>query len=142
MSATPSDRLRQFYAEVANDGAVDRIDEFITQDFVEHEEFPGIAPGREGVKQFFSAMRTAFPDLRMEPVTMMADSDRVMARVRITGTHQGDFLGMPPSGRHVDIEAYDEVRFDGDRACEHWGAMDGLELMQQLGAIPEGAPAA
>jgi predicted ester cyclase len=137
-----SERIRQFYAEVATGGAVDRIDEFCTEDLVEHEGFPGISNDREGVKQFFAMMHAAFPDLRWEPVTVMEDGDRVIARYHLTGTHQGEFLGIAPTGRRIDMEGYDEARLIDGRACEHWGAMDTLELMQQLGAVPEPAPAA
>jgi predicted ester cyclase len=98
-------------------------------------------PDREGVKQFFTQMRTAFPDLHVEPVVIMEEGDRVIARFHMTGTHEGDFAGLPPTGRRVAIDGYDEVRIVGDRAAEHWGAMDGLVLMRQLGAVPEGAPA-
>jgi predicted ester cyclase len=77
----------------------------------------------------------------MAPQTVMEQGDRVMARFRMTGTHRGEFMGVPPSGRRIDIEGYDEVRLVEGRASEHWGAMDGMALMQQLGAVPEGAPA-
>ena len=133
-----SDRVRQFYDEVVNAGAIDRVDEFCTEDFVEHEEFPGLPADREGVKQFFSMLRAAFPDLRMTPEVVMEDGDRVIARFHMTGTHQGDFMGVRASGRRVDIEGYDELRLVDGRAAEHWGATDTMELMQQLGAM--GAP--
>ena len=140
--STGKERLAQFYDEVVNANAVDRVDEFCTEDFVDHEEFPGIPADRDGVKQFFRMMRDAFPDLHMTPLYIAQDGDHVMARFRMTGTHQGEFMGIPATGRHVDVGGYDEVRLtpDNERAIEHWGTLDAMALMQQLGAIPEGAP--
>jgi len=140
--AAPADRIVQFYEEVVNANAIDRVDEFCTEDFVDHEEIPGIPPGREGVKQFFQMMRAGFPDLNVKPESVIAEGDRVMARFRMTGTHDGEFMGIPPSGRRVDITGYDEVRLVDDRAAEHWGATDFAALLQQIGAMPEPAPAA
>jgi len=136
-------RLEQFYEEVVNANAVDRIDEFCTEDFVDHEEFPGIPSNREGVKQFFQMMRAAFPDLHVTSEYVAEGGDHVMARFRMTGTHQGEFMGVPATGRHIDVGGYDEVRMtpDGQQAIEHWGTLDAMALMQQLGAIPEPAAA-
>ena len=84
----------------------------------------------------------AFPDLRMVPEDVIASGDKVVARVRATGTHQGAFLGMAPTGRRIEVQLIDIMRFGPDgRAREHWGVSDQLAMMQQLGAIPEGPPA-
>ena len=84
----------------------------------------------------------AFPDLHMEPQDVLASGDKVVARVRATGTHRGEFMGMPPSGRNIDVQLIDIIRFDDDGlAHEHWGLADLMTMMQQLGAIPEGPPA-
>jgi steroid delta-isomerase-like uncharacterized protein len=133
------DTMRQVY-ELINAGDIDGFGEHLADGFVEHEELPGLGPGKEGVKQLFHMYRAAFPDLRMEPEDVLASGDKVVARVRATGTHQGDFLGMPATGKHVDVQLIDIIRFGEDgRAVEHWGVMDSLAMMQQLGAIP--APA-
>ena len=141
--AAPADLALRFYDEIINGGNVDLVDELLTEDFVDHEEpFPGMTPDRDGVKDFVRAMRVAFPDLRMTPEQVLSDDERVMVRYRMTGTHDGDFLGMPATGRKVDLSGYDEARVVDGRCVEHWGAMDGAQLMQQLGAMPEAAPAA
>ena len=86
--------------------------------------------------------RAAFPDLQMEPQDVLASGDKAVARVRATGTHQGEFMGMAPSGKNVDVQLIDIIRFDDDGlAREHWGVVDLMTMMQQLGAIPEGPPA-
>lgn len=125
--------VRRLY-ELVNAHDVDAFDEILAEDFVEHEELPGLAPGREGVKQFFGHQLAAFPDLRMEPEDVLSSGDKVVARVRMTGTHRGEFVGIPASGRSIDIQLIDIIRFDDDgRAVEHWGVADMMRLMQQLG---------
>ena len=134
MAASPEALARRFYDEVLNAGNVDLVDELCTEDFVEHEEgFPGMSPDRQGVKDFVQVMRTAFPDLHMTPELILSDADHVMCRFRMTGTHDGEFMGMPPTGRRVDLTGYDEARVVDGRAVEHWGAMDSAKLMEQLG---------
>jgi predicted ester cyclase len=78
----------------------------------------------------------------MDVEDMLASGDKVVARVRGTGTHNGEFTGMPPTGKRVDVELIDIIRFGDDGlAHEHWGIFDAMKMMQQLGAIPEGPPA-
>jgi len=128
--------------ELISSGDVDGFGALLAEDFVEHEKTPGLEPTREGVVQFFHMYRTAFPDLRIDPQDVLVSGDKVVARVRATGTHQGEFLGMPPTGKSVDVQLIDIIRFDGaGLACEHWGVVDALAMMQQLGAIPEEPPA-
>ena len=68
---------------------------------------------------------TAFPNLRMEPEDVIASGDKVVTRVRATGTHEGEFMGMPPSGKNVEVELIDIIRFEDDGlAHEHWGVAD------------------
>lgn len=102
---------------------------------------PGLAPTKEGVTALFRMYIAAFPDLRMVPEDVIASGDKVVARVRATGTHRGAFMGMPPTGKQVDVQLIDIIRFGDDgRAREHWGVFDQLGMMQQLGAIPGARP--
>ena len=129
--------IRRMY-DLINAGDIDGFGELLAEDFVEHEETPGLDPTKEGVKQFFHMYKAAFPDLRMEAQDVLMSGDKVVARARATGTHQGEFLGMPATGKHVDVQLIDIIRFDDDGlAREHWGVFDALALLQQLGAIPE-----
>jgi steroid delta-isomerase-like uncharacterized protein len=133
--------MRRLY-DLINAGDIDGFGELLAEDFVEHEETPGLDPTKEGVKQFFHMYKAAFPDLRMEAQDVLMSGDKVVARARATGTHQGEFLGMPATGKHVDVQLIDIIRFDEDGlAREHWGVFDALALLQQLGAIPEGPSA-
>jgi steroid delta-isomerase-like uncharacterized protein len=123
--------------DLINAGDIDGFGELLAEDFVEHEEMPGLEPSRDGVKQLFHMYRAAFPDLRMDVQDVLVSGDKAVARVRATGTHKGEFMGMPATGRSVDVQLIDITRFGDDgRAREHWGVFDALALMQQLGAIP------
>ena len=127
--------------ELISAGDIDGFGDCVADDFVEHEEMPGLEPSKEGVKQMFHMYRAAFPDLRMEAEDILSSGDKVVARVRATGTHQGDFMGMPPTGKNVDVQLIDIIRFGNDGlAHEHWGVFDALGMMQQLGAIPAPTP--
>ena len=128
--------VRRLYEEVAA-GNLGVIDELIADDFVDHEDFPGLEPSKEGVKRFFAMLRSAFPDLRMEVHEILADGDLVSARVIARGTQQGDFMGMPSSGNHVRVQVFDIVRIRDGQVAEHWGLMDAMTMMQQLGGMPE-----
>jgi steroid delta-isomerase-like uncharacterized protein len=136
-----ADSMRGLYAALSA-GDLEGFSAMLADDFVEHEETPGLAPTKDGVVEFFRMYRAAFPDLRMEPQDVLTDADKVVARVRATGTHQGEFMGMPASGKSVDVQLIDIIRFDGDGlAREHWGVVDLMTMMQQLGAAAEGPPA-
>jgi steroid delta-isomerase-like uncharacterized protein len=127
---------QRFFDEVVNGRNLDAVDELIAPDFVEHEELPDLAPGREGVKQFFEMIRAGLPDFRMELEDLIAEGDKAVARSALTGTHSGEFMGIPATGRSVHVQVIDIVRISGGRIVEHWGAMDSGILMQQLGAAP------
>ena len=129
--------MKRLY-DLINAGDIDGFGELLAEDFVEHEEMPGLEPSKEGVKQLFHMYRAAFPDLRMEAQDVLVSGDKAVARVRATGTHQGEFLGMAATGRSVDVQLIDITRFGEDGlAREHWGVFDALAMMQQLGAFPE-----
>jgi len=133
--------MRHVY-DLISAGDIDGFGELVAEDFVEHEETPGLEPTKEGVKQFFHMYKTAFPDLRMEAQDILVSGDKVVARARATGTHQGEFLGMSATGKSFDVQLIDIIRFGDDGlAREHWGVFDALAMMQQLGVIPEHPPA-
>jgi len=121
---------------------IDGFGDLVADDFVEHEETPGFPPTKDGVKALFRMYISAFPDLRMEPQDVISGGDKVAVRVRVTGTHEGEFMGMPATGKSVDVQLIDILRFGDDGLLhEHWGVFDALGMMRQLGAIPDGAAA-
>jgi steroid delta-isomerase-like uncharacterized protein len=129
--------VRQMVEEVFNRGNVGRSDEFVAPDFVEHEELPpGMPRDREGVKQLTALMLSAFPDFKATIDDMVAEGDKVVMRMTWRGTHKGEFMGVPPTGKRVSFEVIDIIRIAGGKFVEHWGLMDGMGLMQQLGAMP------
>jgi steroid delta-isomerase-like uncharacterized protein len=141
MTMDHSATLQRLY-DLLNAGDIEGFGALLSDDFVEHEETPGLAPTKDGVLEFFRMYRAAFPDLRMDPEDVLASGDKVVARVRATGSHEGEFMGMPPTGKSVDVQLIDIMRFAEDGLVhEHWGVVDMLAMLQQLGVVPEGPPA-
>ena len=131
---------RSLYGRL-NSGDIDGFGELLSDDFVEHEDLIGLPRTREGVKEFFRIYRAAFPDMRMEPEDVLSEGDKVVVRARATGTNEGEFMGAPATGRSVDVQLIDILRFGDDGLVhEHWGVYDALAMMQQLGLAPAGAP--
>ena len=128
--------IRRLY-DLVNAGDIDGFGRRFADDFVEHETLPDLPPTRAGVVQYFQMLIAAFPDLRMVVEDVIASGDKAVARVRVTGTHKGPFMGMPATGRRIEMQLIDITRFGDDgRAKEHWGLADELAMMRQLGAIP------
>ena len=131
--------IKRFYEDVIGDGQLNLIDELAMEDIVDHEEgLPGQPSGREGVKFFVGAMRDAFPDIRPKSIEpMMADGNLEAASVVLTGTHSGELMGVPATGKTVEFGSIDIIRVEDGRVAEHWGITDTMALMQQIGAIPD-----
>jgi steroid delta-isomerase-like uncharacterized protein len=125
--------IRRFHAELlaARDPAV--VDEFFAEDFVSHNNPPGFPPGRDGVKQFFATFGDAFPDVAVTIDELVADGDMVAVATTFTGTHEGELMGMAPTGQKVSVTGIDIVRVAGGRIVEHRGLTDVVGLMRQLG---------
>ena len=128
--------VRSFYEQVVDGGKLELIDELMSEDFVEHEPFPGVGEGRDGAKAMFAMLGEAFDDLRMPIDDIVAGDDKVAVRTRIQGTHKGEFMGVPPAGKQIDVPVIDILRIADGRVVEHWGVSDGLAMMEQLGAAP------
>lgn len=128
---------RRLIEEGMNRGELAAVDELMAPDLVEHEALPpGIPQTRDGVKQLFALLRSAFPDLHVTIEDLIADGDTVAARITFRGTHRGEFARIQATGRVVAWGAIDLVRIRGGKIVEHWGEVDRLSLLQQLGVIP------
>ena len=127
---------RRLYEEVFNKGNLSVIDEVVSPDIVDHNPGPGVPPTREGFKQFVSTNRAAFPDIRIEVNDILAEGEKVVARFTMRGTHRGELMGIAPTGKQVTVSGIDILRWEGGKAVEHWGNMDDLGLLQQLGVVP------
>jgi predicted ester cyclase len=128
---------RRAYA-IMSGGDLDELDELMVPGFIDHDPEPDQAPGVEGVKEVVRRMRSGFPDMRLTPEAIYTDGDTVIARVRVTGTHNGEYFGIPPTGKSIDITGIDIVRLEEGKAVERWGVFDAVNLMQQLGQVPAG----
>jgi steroid delta-isomerase-like uncharacterized protein len=118
-------------------GDLDVIDDLIADDFVEHEEVPGGASGKDGVRQFVQMIRAAFPDLQVDVAAMVAEGDEVWVHAVATGTNQGEFMGMPATGKPMTMAMIDRIKFKGGKAVEHCGVSDNLAMLPQLGVVAE-----
>jgi predicted ester cyclase len=130
--------------EAFNQGRLEVIDEVVADNSVDHGELPpGLPPGKEGVKLFVKALRSAFPDLKITLGLQVAEGDLVVQQATSTGTMKGEFAGMPPSGKKATWEAIHITRIKDDKIVEHWAVQDQLGMLQQLGFMPtpEAAPA-
>jgi len=140
MSAEQNKALaRQMLDESFNRGNIDQIDDFLAPDFVEREVLPpGMPSGREGVKQMIAMLHSAFPDFQTTIEDIVAEGDKVVMRQIWTGTHTGEFMGIPPTGNSVSFGVIDILRIAGGKCVEHWGVMDSMTMMQQLGVDQAG----
>ncbi len=127
--------IRRFVEEVQNRGDLTVLDEIAAPDYVNHTAPPGVPADREGLKQLTAMFRRAFPDGRMAIEDLVAEGDRVVTRKTFRGTHGGELMGIPPTGRAVAIQLIDIVRLADGKAVESWSAADDLGLLQQLGAL-------
>jgi len=124
----------RFGADVINAGSIDVIDDVVAPDFVDNDPAPDQGPGIDGFKRFWTSLRSAFPDFRVEVDAMVADEDSVAIAYRATGTHQGDFVGFAATGSPIDIRGVQVTRFRDAMMVERWGSSDQLTLLQQIGA--------
>ena len=128
--------------DLINAGDIDGFGRQLADDFVERNGVPGIPPTKAGVIQYFWMLLAAFPDFRMDVEDVIASSDKAVARVRVTGTHKGEFMGIPATEKSAAVNLIDITCFGDDGlAHEHWGVVDQLALMQQLGVILARPPA-
>ena len=133
--------LRRIYDSI-NAGDLEGFGDQLADDYVEHEATPNRDKTKKGSQELLKMMKAGFPDLRFEAEDVIASGDKVVARARVVGTNTGSFMGMPPTGRHVEVQAVDIVRVGEDGLVrEHWGVLDSLSMMQQLGIVPEGPSA-
>jgi steroid delta-isomerase-like uncharacterized protein len=112
------------------------IDELVEPDATIRTPLPGDATGAQVLKQVWSVLLRAFPDLKLDVKDLIGEDDKVVARIVVTGTHRGDYMGVEPTGKSI---AYDEIfifRFADGRVVETWGVVDVYAQMKQLGVIP------
>ena len=112
------------------------IDELVEPDALIRTSLPIDAGGADLLKQLFARLLGAFPDLRTTIEDLIAEDDKVVARNTVTGTHRGEYMGLPATGRAVTYNEIFVCRFTDGRIAETWGVVDVLAQMRQLGALP------
>ena len=130
--------VRRLYQEVFVDWNLDVVDELISATFRGHEMPSSIPPGPEGFKQFYAAVRAAFPDLRYVVHDMIAEDDKVVVRWTWHCTHKGAFMGIPPTGKQATVTGMAVYRISDDKCVERWVELNLLGLLEQLraGLVP------
>ena len=140
MSAENKALARRLLEEAFNAGRLDVAEELVASDFVGHApSLPEEVRGPAGLKELIAGYRTAFPDIHVTIEDQIADGDRVVTRWSAKGTHQGELMGMPATGKQATVTGITIDRIADGRIAESWNNWDTLGMMQQLGAIP--APA-
>ncbi len=129
--------MRRAYQEIHGKGNWAVVDELVGVNFVDHNPpAPDLPPGPEGVKQTLGLFRSALPDMHVTVEDIIAEGDKVVARITMSGTHRGELMGVAPTGKQITLGLIDIVRFDGGKLVERWGEGDMLGMMQQLGVVP------
>ncbi|ONK15069.1 ester cyclase [Streptomyces sp. MP131-18] len=114
------------------------IDEVFRPDALIHMPLPVEATGAQAIKKVFTTLHQAFPDLHIAVEDLIAEGDKVVCRNTVTGTHRGEYMGIPPTGISITYKEIFIGRFTDGRVAETWGVVDLLSLMRQLGMIPGG----
>ena len=138
MSELNKSIVKRVPEEITSQGKFELIDELFAPDFVDHAFVPalGLPPGREGVRQFITMLRAAFPDIDIKVQDALADGDKVVVRNLARGTHRGEFMGVAPTGKDVIWTEIHIVRLEDGQIAEHWANVDQLGIMRQLGVLP------
>jgi steroid delta-isomerase-like uncharacterized protein len=136
MSAKDNMATQERLANAVNNGQLDDLDQVFARNVVDHDPAPDQGPGPEGFKQFFSTLRSAFPDLHITPEHVDSTEDDIALAYTITGTHQGNFLGVAPTGKQISARGMQIARFEDGKIVERWGSSDELGILKQLGVMP------
>jgi len=127
---------RGIFEDVWNRKNLNAIDDLMSADYLHHDaSSPAVPRGTEGYKQFVQGYMKAFPDARFEIQDEFTDSQNEVTRWTVTGTHQGDLAGIPPTGRRFSVTGISIARVANGKIIESWNSWDALGMMQQLGVV-------
>ncbi len=136
MSKESNINAQKKFGEAVNTGNLQVMHDLVASGCVDHDPAPGQAPGPEGYIEFFSMMRTAFPDFHLDVEQLVADDENVAFAYTATGTHSGEFMGIAPTGRSVKFRGLQISKFKDGKMVQRWGSSDELGLLKQLGIKP------
>jgi len=123
------------YQEIYNSNALDALREVVAEDLRTPKIMPGIPSGIEGAQVAHQMMLAGFPDYQTVIEELIAEGDKVVARITMSGTHTGSFMGIPATGKHVEFTGIYIARIANGKIVEHWGEEDGVSLLAQLGVL-------
>lgn len=126
---------RRFYEQAWGQGNMAYVDEYVAPNYVAHDPTMTLQ-GPEGLKQFISMYRTAYPDTHFTIEDQIAEGDKLATRWTVYGTHQGPLFGIPPTGKQVKVSGITINRYENGKTVESWFSYDALGQLQQLGVIP------
>jgi predicted ester cyclase len=121
--------IRRFFTAIER-GNLTVYDQIVSEDYNDH--LVGQSPGGENLKKYFTGLRTAFPDLELPIIRMVAERDHVAVLNLVKGTHKGDFQSVTPTGNRIDVMAFQLYRTENEKLAEHWEVADFATMMQQL----------
>lgn len=129
--------FEKVYAAMSAGGNLDDLDNYVAADAVDHQAMPDQPPGLAGMKMWVGEMRKAFPDLKITLDRVIAHGDEVAGLFTMTGTQEAPFMGMGSKGKSVNIQGIDWIRMENGKMVEHWGFIEEMKFMTQLGMMPE-----
>src|SRR6185369_3342070 len=135
MSTEENKRIVRRYQEIYNENDLEALGEVLSQDLLTPKIMPGIPTGIEGAKAAHRIMLAGFPDYQTRIDDLFAEGDKVAARITMSGTHTGLFMGIPGTGKYVSFTGIYIARIANGKIAEHWGEEDGVSLLQQLGVL-------
>ena len=128
--------IRRYFEEIWNKHNLDAIEDFYAPEYVNHDAPPGVPGDIEGLKALIGAYLNAFPDIKVTTNLLLADGDKVVVRNTATGTHSGQLMEIPATGKQIETKAMGIFGISGGKIVESWVASDRMSMMQQLGVIP------
>ena len=127
--------VRRYIDELQTKHNLEAVYEFLDPSYVNHVAPPGQDPGRDGSRQFLGMMAAAFPDLHTEIHSQIAEGDDVVTHKTMRGTHKGEFMGVPPTGKQIELKVIDILRFSNGKITAHWAVADRTSMLETLGLI-------
>jgi steroid delta-isomerase-like uncharacterized protein len=134
MSKIDNINAQKQFGEAVNSGNLDKLNDLVAKNAIDHDPAPNQLAGPEGYIEFFGMMRTAFPDLKIAVEDLVADDESVAFAYRVTGTHKGDFMGIAPIHREINARGLQISKFKDGKMVERWGSSDELGILKQIGA--------
>ncbi len=135
MSLEENKQIVRRYQGIYNSNNLDALSEVLSEDLRTPKIMSGIPTGIEGAKAAHRIMLAGFPDYQTMIDDLIAEGDKVVARITMSGTNSGSFMGMPPTGKYVSFTGIYIARIANGKIVEHWGEEDGVSLLQQLGVL-------